>query len=448
MKPQANSRLTPSASAEAGPAAQPAGKTGALRRLAAGLACLAHLAGLPLPAAGDIDIDAAPHHYSTRTPSDRFTQLIPRLEAGTLLPEGADPGEKAVLKRLLQTLGIPASSQLLVFSTTSLQLSLISPANPRALYFTDDLYLGYIPGGRIELVSLDPELGAIFYIFDLPRPGAPRPPRVERSGRCMNCHAGEDTGHVPGLLVKSVIPGPSGGSLTAYRSGRHGHDIPFADRFGGWHVTGQHGITQHWGNLTGRLQAGQLTTLSNLPGARFRFDRYPAATSDILAHLLHEHQAGFVNHTVAASYQARSLLHAAGSSASPSLDAALDALAEPLVRYLLFADETPLPPGGVEGDPAFREDFLRSRRPVQGRSLRDLDLKTRLLRHRCSYMIYSPVFTGLPARFKQRLYQRLDRALASRPGAADPVFAYLPPDEKQAIRTILKATLTDLPPGW
>ena len=31
---------------------------------------------------------------------------------------------------------------MLVFSTTSLQLSLISPSNPRALYFGEDMYLG------------------------------------------------------------------------------------------------------------------------------------------------------------------------------------------------------------------------------------------------------------------------------------------------------------------
>jgi hypothetical protein len=262
----------------------------------------------------------------------------------------------------------------------------------------------------------------------------------------MNCHAGEDTGHVPGLLIKSVIPGPGGGSLTAYRTGRHGHDIPFSERFGGWHVTGQHGITQHWGNLTGRLRAGQLTTLTNLPGARFRFDKYPAATSDILPHLLHEHQAGFVNRTVAAAYHARSLLHASGGRLSPAQSAALDAEAGRLTRYLLFADEEPLPPGGVEGDAGYRAEFLRGRRVVDGRSLRDFDLRTHLFRHRCSYMIYSPVFTGLPAELKQRVYRRMGTALDSR--RPDPEFAHLPAAEKASIQAILRQTLPDLPPGW
>ena len=199
--------------------------------------------------------------------------------------------------------GIPVSSQMLVFSTTSLQLRFISPANPRAIYFSDDVYVGYIPGGRLEVVALDPELGGIFYIFDIPREkGAIR---FERSERCMNCHVSDDTGHVPGLVIKSVVPGPGGGSLDAFRGGQSGHGIPFSERFGGWHVTGQHGITNHWGNLTGRMTGGQITTLSNLPGSRFRFEKYPVATSDILPQLLHEHQAGFVNRLLEASYRAR-----------------------------------------------------------------------------------------------------------------------------------------------
>ena len=116
---------------------------------------------------------------------------------------------------------------------------MISPSNPRALYFNEDIYVGYIPRGRIEIVSLDPELGGIFYIADIPT--ETRPFRAERSERCMNCHVSDDTRYVPGLVIRSVIPGPGGGSLTAYRRAESGHSIPFDQRFGGWHVTGRHG---------------------------------------------------------------------------------------------------------------------------------------------------------------------------------------------------------------
>ena len=384
------------------------------------------------------DIDEPPHNYRQRTPQDRFTRLKAALESGEIALERGN--EKAFVLSLLKALDIPATSQMLLFSTTSLQLSLISPSNPRALYFNEDIYLGYVPRGRIEIVSLDPELGGIFYICDIPN--ETRPFRAERSERCMNCHASDETGYVPGLVIKSVIPGPGGGSLTAYRLGETGHSIPFDQRFGGWHVTGQHGITNHWGNLTGRLAAGELTTFSNLPGARFSFEKYPAATSDILAHLLHEHQAGFVNRVVEASYRARTALHASNGQLTGAQAAELDEQAKIVTRYLLFADEAPLPSGGVEGDAAYKADFLSKRRAApDGISLKDFDLQTRLFKYRCSYMIYSPVFSGLPGAMKERIYRRLAAALSTtRP---DKEYDYLPKPEKEAIRRILTATLVD-----
>jgi len=262
----------------------------------------------------------------------------------------------------------------------------------------------------------------------------------------MNCHAGDDTGHVPGLVVKSVVPGPRGGSLTAYRTGQTGHEIPFTDRFGGWYVTGAPDFTNHWGNLTGRMNEGNLVTLPNLPGERFSFSKYPVATSDLLPQLLHEHQAGFVNRVVEAGYRARTILHQREGDLSTEQTAELDAQARIITRYLLFANEAPLPAGGITGDAAYREDFMGTRRVTGGgRSLKDLDLRTRLFKHRCSYMIYSGVFTGLPSELKRRVYRELGAAL-SREAAPD--FAYLPTAEKEAIRQILRETLPDLPADW
>jgi hypothetical protein len=389
------------------------------------------------------DINEPPHNYRQRTPQDRFTQLKDRFESGQIPLDRSS--EKAFVLSVLQALDIPASSQMLVFSTTSLQLSLISPSNPRALYFNEDIYLGYVPGGRIEIVSLDPELGGIFYIFDIPKDA--RPLRIERSERCMNCHSGEETGYVPGLVIKSVVPGPTGGSLTEYRMELTGHGVPFEQRFGGWHVTGKHGITNHWGNLTGRLTAGDLLKISNPPGARFNFNKYPVAGSDILPQLLHEHQAGFVNRVVEASYRARTALHAGRGQITPEAGVELDEQARIITRYLLFADEAPLPPGGVEGDADYKTEFLRTRRATaEGVSLKDFDLRTRLFKHRCSYMIYSPVFSGLPSAMKQRVYERLGEALRGGKPKAD--YSYLAATERKALRDILKATLTDLPDGW
>jgi hypothetical protein len=101
----------------------------------------------------------------------------------------------------------------------------------------------------------------------------------------------------------------------------------------------------------------------------------------------------------------------------------------------------------VAGEPPFKTDFLRTRRAdPQGAALKDFDLRTRLFRYRCSYMIYGAAFSGLPPEFKQRVYHRIGEALdVAHP---DPEYAYFPAAEKQTIHRILRATLTDLPAGW
>ncbi len=399
------------------------------------------------------DLGSAVHRYFERTPRDRFSRRITDLAEGRIPLDRS--GERAFLRSLLRALEIPESSQLLVFSNTSLQLSLIHPGNPRALYFSDDLYLGYVPGGKIEVATIDAELGAVFYIFDIPRDGSRVV--VERARRCMNCHANEDTLRVPGLSVKSVAPNPGGGSLDTFHPGRSGHGVPLSERFGGWYVTGTAGFDGHWGNRMGRLHQGELSATPLEPGTRFSFDRYPVATSDLLAHLLHEHQVGGVNRLIRAQYRFRELRHGNAGSLPLSLPPEVESELTDLVGYLLFADEAPLPPSGLPGDPAFREAFSRNRKPVGGRSLKDLDLRTRLLRFRCSYLVHTPFFDGLDPDLRRRLLGDLDQALAEALGSAsasgaDPVkrnaaSRHLGGDEAAAIRQILRATVPGYPGG-
>lgn len=399
------------------------------------------LAPLLAPAA-DFDFEGPPHNYWKTPLTDRFTKIKDDLESGKLKLDTTT--EKAFLTSLLSALEIPATSQMLVFSTTSLQLRFISPRNPRALFFNENVYVGYIPGARIEVVSLDPALGGVFYIFDIPRGDAP--PRVERSARCMNCHAREDTQFVPALTAKSVVPGAVGGSLVAYRSGQTGHGIPLKDRFGGWYLTGAENIAEHWGNTAGRFVDGKLQKIPVEPGRYFSYDHYPVTGSDVLPQLLHEHQIGFANRVIEATYHARAYLSEDDGQLSPEHRQELDDKARALVRYLLFADEAALPAGGIAGDAAFKADFAHNRRPgPAGASLKDFELKTRLMKYRCSYMIYSDVFAGLPPEMRQRVDQRLAQALSET--KPDPEYAYLPLEEKRAICGILKATLPNPPAG-
>jgi len=380
-----------------------------------------------------------PHNYWQRTPRDAFTQFAVRVKAGQVRLDHSS--EKMFVQSLLKALNISPASQILVFSTTSLQLSRISVRNPRALYFNDQTYVGYVPRGQIEVISMDPDMGAVFHIFNIPRTAAPL--NIQRSTRCMNCHAGQDVGRVPVLLLKSVVSGPNGGSLDAFRLEDTGHGVPFKKRFGGWHVTGKHAIKEHWGNLHGELIAGELRKIPAPPGRLFNWNSYPVSTSDILPHLVHEHQAGFVNRTVKAIYDTRHYLAAGKGQLSPKHAAEVAKLADSITRYILFADEVQLPEGGVAGDSAFKGDFLRgARKTATGTSLREFDLRTRLFKHRCSYMIYTPSFQGLPPVLKTAVLQRMHRALdATHP---DPAYAYLLPGEKTAIANILKATLR----GW
>tara|TARA_B100001094_G_C18174722_1_gene797247 strand:+ start:667 stop:1935 length:1269 start_codon:yes stop_codon:yes gene_type:complete len=386
-----------------------------------------------------------PHEYQKRIPTDRFSKLKVDIETGKVHLDQTDP--KAYLLSLLRTLGISPFTQTLVFSTTSLQLSRISPENPRAIYFNEDIYVGWVPGGKIEVIGMDPQWGAITYMFEIPRPKSP-PSLIQRSTRCMNCHASSDIGGAPGLLISSVVPGPGGGSLDAFRQENSGHEVPFSERFGGWHVTGKHGITKHWGNITGTLSPAGLKTIPNKPGQRFQLARYPVRTSDILAHLLFEHQVGFVNRVVSAAYRARAVLAGAVPSIGDSdAHTFLDEEANSLVRYLLFADEAKFPAAGVEGYPLLLKDFSKNNRQNKmGFSLKDLDLSTRLFRFRCSYMIYSDSFAGLPQELKMRVFHQLDQALSIE--TASPHFAYLPLAEKRTIRSILRETLSGLPKDW
>lgn len=85
-----------------------------------------------------------PMNYSTTRPTDAVTRLQARLSSGAARLGGH---ERGLVLELLRDLNIPVESQVLVFSKTSLQRQRISPDRPRALYFSDDCYVGWVRRG-------------------------------------------------------------------------------------------------------------------------------------------------------------------------------------------------------------------------------------------------------------------------------------------------------------
>ena len=122
-------------------------------------------------------------------------------------------------------------------------------------------------------------------------------------------------------------------------------------------------------------------------------------------------------------------------AAAPASDDAV----EPLVRTLLFADETRLT-APVGGDPRFIEQFMsRAIKDSSGRSLRDLDRRSRMFRFPLSYVVYSPAFDALPRAAREAVYRRI-AALLRGSAQNDALVARLRPDERTAILEIFAAT--------
>jgi hypothetical protein len=112
--------------------------------------------------------------------------------------------------------------------------------------------------------------------------------------------------------------------------------------------------------------------------------------------------------------------------------------ARALVDYFLFVDEPRLP-DQVRDSSGFEERF-ESQGPFdrRGRSLRNLDSKTRLLRYPCSYLIYSDQFDALPSMAKAAIFRRLHEVLSG--ADSDEKYERLSTEDRQNILEILRDT--------
>ncbi len=409
------------------------------------------------------EFEQEPILYSKTKAQDAVQKLRAKLEDGSWKPKRWPA--KTFLREVLRAFDVPEESQVLVFSKTSQQIRRIAPETPRAMYFSDDCYIGWVRGGAIEIACVDPVLGTTFYIFDGRE--AEKPLEFKRDAACLSCHGGGRTGRIPGLMVRSVFTDGRGFPILSAGSFQTTHRSPLSERWGGWYVTGQHGIARHMGNALserdpksgGRdavfdAEAGaNLETLDELAS----MEPYLKPSSDIVALMVLEHQVGMHNALVRASFRSRQAIHrrrafleAVGDPVTDELEGSarriVEAEVENVVEEMLFFEEATLP-SGMKGAKGFQEQFLRrAKRTKSGRSLRELRLRGRLFERRCSFLIHSVVFDGMPDLVRGRVYRRLWDILSAK--EVPEKYAYLDDDERREIIEILRETKKGLPAYW
>ena len=398
--------------------------------------------------------------YSTRNPTDRVAELQ-RMIARGQTELSFDP-VRGYLASLLASLDVPVSSQMLVFSGTSLQARLVSANTPRAIYFTDDVYVAWLQGSDLlEIAALDANLGPVFYT--LRQEDSDTPDFQRHTGFCLECH---DTYGLSGGGVPRFVIG-SGPTDARGRSATHGgwmlttDQTPLSRRWGGWYVTGTHGDQVHAGNTVVRRAADPAPEVEVANGNRTDLtglldtDPYLTGHSDIAALLVIEHQIYVQNLLTRVNWEVRTLLDAqseqpgrgrgAAADVGAEIEAEIAAITEPLVRAMLFVNEAPIT-GPIVGTSGFRSEF-ESRGPWDGdgRSLRHMDLTRRLFRYPMSFLVYSEAFDALADEAKERVFRRVWEVLAGVDRGGQ--FDHLSVMDRSAILEILRDTREEFA-GW
>src|SRR5947208_4100863 len=257
------------------------------------------------------------------------------------------------LPSLLKHYNIPISSQTLAFSKSSFQLTQIAPDAPRAIYFNDDVYVGWVNHGQyIEVATVDPQTGPVFYT--LSQEDDHRYPVLEpQKEQCLVCHdTFQANTPVPRLLILSVLPNPDGNALKAAALITNDQS-PLRERWGGWYVTGTHGKQRHLGNTIVRARADDvddikkfiarmdLSSGANVTdlGKRFETRDYLSPHSDIVALMVLGHHTHVHNMIASGSYEIHDAIEQ--GLTSKMADIVKDA-GEPIVRAMLFAGEAQL----------------------------------------------------------------------------------------------------------
>lgn len=385
-----------------------------------------------------------------RAPDDNaVTELNRRIAAGEV--EIASEGTSGRLRALLRELGVPESSQTLVFSKTSLQRHRVSPRSPRAVYFGPDAYVGWAPGSRfLEVAASDPGLGIVFYrLAQDESEGAV----LQRDNSCLSCHASSRTRDEPGLLLRSVFPDENGNPIASAGEDDVTMRTPMADRWGGWLVTGTF-EGEHRGNGVARRDeddrwhvASRAAPSLHTFAADFDPGDYLVETSDIGALLALEQQITVHNRLIHAGFQMRCLLdadrcmnEATGESGLREQTAEIaESLAHDIARDLFMGAEAPLAGHDAAADPRFAREFAALwPADSDGVRLGELSLQQTVFELPLSPMVHSAAFAALPDELRERVLARLWKGLTR---GRLPAGVSIPADRRAVLHAHLRATL-------
>jgi hypothetical protein len=163
----------------------------------------------------------------------------------------------------------------------------------------------------------------------------------------------------------------------------------------------------------------------------------------VIALSVFEHQVHMMNQLTRIGWEARIALHQKPDRSVLAEERFLSRQVREFVDYLLFIDEAAFT-AKIEGTSGFAEKFA-GLGPFdgKGRSLRQFNLQTRLMRYPCSYMIYSDAFRSLPPEAKKAIYSRMWVILSG--SEKDPRYGVLSLADRRAIVEILRETVEDLP---
>jgi hypothetical protein len=392
-----------------------------------------------LGGAFDAPLDHPAIEYEKRAGNDPVAKLNRKLLEGQV--QLKFEGASGYLRSVLEALDVPVESQLAVFSKTSLQARLINPRNPRTIFFNDTVAVAWVRGEPfVEVAAEDPQQGVIFYTLDQKKTDRPQ---LQRNDSCLQCHESYVTLGVPGTLVRSAFPATDGTPLRHLGDYVPDHRSPMEQRWGGWFVTGKLGAVRHMGNLLvgdpKELEPKFAELRPESLRAVFDGGDYLSPYSDVVAHLVFEHQMHMINLLTRVGWETRWALYEHRSDFAVRVREAAHELAD----YMLFVDEAQLG-GKIQGTSGFQEKFAeRGPRDHMGRSLRQFDLDRWLMRYPCSFMIYSEAFEALPSEAKEAIYKHMWDILSGT--VAGKKYARLSLADRQAVVEILRETKKDLP---